>query len=97
MIKPVKIGNRYLSTNSNCYIIAEIGNNHQGNIDMAKELVDKCIEANVDCIKFQMRTMSSLYENQGNGRKDLLAKVTGSSQQCVVVSAKTYLKHTSLD
>jgi len=61
-----RIGLKKISNNDPVFIIAEIGNNHQGNIDMAKDLVDACIEADVDCIKFQMRTMSSLYENQGN-------------------------------
>ena len=39
MIKPVKIGSRYLSTNSNCYIIAEIGSNFNGRISNAKKLI----------------------------------------------------------
>ena len=34
-------------------IIAEAGVNHNGSIDMAKQLVDKAAEAGVDIIKFQ--------------------------------------------
>lgn len=61
-----KIEGRKISNKDPAFIIAEIGNNHQGSIDMAKELVDACIETEVDCIKFQMRTISTLYENKGN-------------------------------
>jgi len=61
-----RIGDKKISNTGPAFIIAEIGNNHQGSIEMAKELIDACIEADVDCIKFQMRTMSSLYDNNGN-------------------------------
>ncbi len=35
------------------FIIAEAGVNHNGSFELAKQLVDKAIEANVDCVKFQ--------------------------------------------
>ena len=34
-------------------IIAEAGVNHNGSIELAKQLVDKAVEAGVDYIKFQ--------------------------------------------
>lgn len=37
----------------NVYIIAEAGVNHNGSIELAKELVDKAKDAGADCIKFQ--------------------------------------------
>lgn len=37
----------------NVFIIAEAGVNHNGSLDLAKKLVDKALEAGVDCIKFQ--------------------------------------------
>lgn len=58
-------GKRTISKSSPCFIIAEIGNNHQGDLILAKELVDHAVEAGVDCVKFQMRNMSSLYKNDG--------------------------------
>jgi sialic acid synthase SpsE len=36
-----------------CYIIAEIGSNHNGNYDMACELIEKAAEAGVNAVKFQ--------------------------------------------
>ena len=39
-----------------CYIIAEIGINHNGSLETAKKLVDEGIIAKVDAVKFQKRT-----------------------------------------
>jgi sialic acid synthase SpsE/sugar phosphate isomerase/epimerase len=59
--------NHDISSSSPCFIIAEIGNNHQGDLEHAKKLVDKVIEAGADCAKFQMRSMKKLYRNEGEG------------------------------
>ena len=45
------------------FIIAEIGNNHQGELATAIALIDAVHEAGADCAKFQMRTMHSLYRD----------------------------------
>jgi YrbI family 3-deoxy-D-manno-octulosonate 8-phosphate phosphatase len=38
------------------YIIAEIGINHNGSLDIAKKLIDEAVAAKVDAVKFQKRT-----------------------------------------
>ncbi|GAA0366763.1 N-acetylneuraminate synthase family protein [Bowmanella denitrificans] len=43
------------------FVIAEIGNNHNGDLARAKELVDLAVEMGVDCVKFQMRHLDQLY------------------------------------
>ena len=43
-----------------CLIIAEAGVNHNGSIELAKQLVDKAVEAGVDYIKFQTFKASKL-------------------------------------
>ena len=43
------------------FVIAEIGNNHQGDLKTAIALIKAAKEAGADCAKFQMRTMHSLY------------------------------------
>lgn len=60
------VGEREISEKTSSFIIAEIGNNHQGQIELAKELVDHAVNANVDCVKFQMRSMKALYKNSGD-------------------------------
>jgi N-acetylneuraminate synthase len=46
-----KIGNSHP-----CYVIAEIGINHNGSVDIAKKLIDGAVEAGCDAVKFQKRT-----------------------------------------
>src|SRR5882757_2978615 len=38
------------------YIIAEIGINHNGSLDIAKKLIDEAVQAGCDAVKFQKRT-----------------------------------------
>lgn len=38
------------------YVIAEIGINHNGSLDIAKQLIDGAVSAHADCVKFQKRT-----------------------------------------
>ncbi len=49
---------------SKVFVIAEIGNNHNGCIKRAIEMVDLAKEAGVDCVKFQMRNMDELYRKR---------------------------------
>ena len=44
-----------------CYVIAEIGINHNGSLDIAKELIDVAVEAGCDAVKFQKRTIDVVY------------------------------------
>jgi N-acetylneuraminate synthase len=59
------IDDKTISQTSGTYIIAEVGNNHNGSLDAAKKLVDEAISAGADCVKFQMRDLDSLYVNKG--------------------------------
>ena len=87
------IGSREISEASPCFIIAEIGNNHQGKIDLAKKLVDHAVEANVDCVKFQMRNMSTLYNNDGT-INDVTADL--GTQYTLDLLSRFQLSHDSL-
>ena len=43
------------------FIIAEIGNNHNGDFNRAKLMIDKAVEMGADCVKFQMRQIKDIY------------------------------------
>ena len=58
------IGNHTVGPDARTFIIAEIGNNHNGCFDRAKEMVDLAKKAAVDCVKFQMRDLQSLYREK---------------------------------
>jgi len=47
-----------------CYIIAEIGINHNGDLVLAKKLIDAAISSGVDAVKFQKRDLESIYQNE---------------------------------
>jgi sialic acid synthase SpsE/sugar phosphate isomerase/epimerase len=61
----VRIEDRIIGDGQACFVIAEIGNNHNGDITLAKHLVDEAKKAGADCAKFQMRDLSALYVNKG--------------------------------
>jgi len=44
------------------YLIAEIGINHNGDMDIAKKLIDAAAESNFDAVKFQKRTIDIVYK-----------------------------------
>lgn len=52
-MKQIKLGNRLITNDSQPYIIAEIGVNHEGSIDKAKELIALAKEGGADAAKFQ--------------------------------------------
>jgi len=52
----VRIGNRLVGDGQPCFIIAEIGINHNGDIDIAKRLIRVAIACGCDAVKFQKRT-----------------------------------------
>ncbi len=60
------IGDFQLNEESPCFVIAEVGNNHNGSMELAKKLVDESVRAGANCAKFQMRNMEALYQNAGN-------------------------------
>jgi N-acetylneuraminate synthase len=46
------------------YFIGEIGINHNGNLDIAKQLIDMCADAGCDAVKFQKRTVEIVYTSE---------------------------------
>ncbi|MGK7956313.1 MAG: N-acetylneuraminate synthase family protein [Crocosphaera sp.] len=62
----IKIGDFIINDESPTFIIAEIGNNHNGSLALAKKLIDEAIAAGANCAKFQLRSLKSLYHNAGN-------------------------------
>jgi N-acetylneuraminate synthase len=52
----VRTGNRFIGDGEPVYIIAEIGINHNGSLELAKKLIDGASSAGCDAVKFQKRT-----------------------------------------
>jgi N-acetylneuraminate synthase len=57
----VQLGNKLVGDGQPCYVIAEIGINHNGDIDLAKRLIRVAAAAGCDAVKFQKRTVEVVY------------------------------------
>jgi N-acetylneuraminate synthase len=57
----VKIGARSVGDGQPCFTIAEIGINHNGDIDIARKLISAALLSGCDAVKFQKRTVSVVY------------------------------------
>ena len=64
----IKIGSFEIGA-GRTFIIAEIGNNHNGSFERAIQMVDMAVEMGADCAKFQMRHLDEVYR-QRTLRKD---------------------------
>lgn len=60
-MKKIAIGDRIIGEGERCFIIAEIGVNHNGSMKTARRLIDIASDAGADCVKFQMRNLGALY------------------------------------
>ncbi len=59
----IKIEKKTISNDSPVFIIAEIGANHNGDLELAKESIDAALECGVDAVKFQTYTTDELLSN----------------------------------
>jgi N-acetylneuraminate synthase len=62
--KNIKVGNTLVGHSQPCYIVAEIGINHNGSLDTAKELIDVAISSGCNAVKFQKRTVEVVYSKE---------------------------------
>jgi len=56
MTREITLRNRIVGEGHSTYIVAEVGINHNGSVQTAKELIESAAEAGVDAVKFQKRT-----------------------------------------
>ncbi|HMD81363.1 MAG TPA: N-acetylneuraminate synthase family protein, partial [Anaerolineales bacterium] len=56
MARELRVGNRLIGDGHPAYVIAEIGINHNGDLNIAKRMIDAAVHAGADAVKFQKRT-----------------------------------------
>lgn len=61
----IEFDHKKVGENHPTYIIAEIGINHQGDVEIAKELIQKASEAGADAVKFQKRSVKRILTKEG--------------------------------
>jgi N-acetylneuraminate synthase len=60
----VRLGSKVVGPGRPCYVVAEIGINHNGDIDLAKRLINVALGADCDAVKFQKRTIDVVYSKE---------------------------------
>ena len=70
----IKILETRIGIDEPCYIVAEIGINHNGKLDLAKKLIDGAVKCGANAVKFQKRSLEDLY------KKNVLDDPTVESQ-----------------
>jgi N-acetylneuraminate synthase len=64
MSHAVQIGKYAIGDGHPCFIVAEIGINHNGNVELAKKLIDTAALGGCDAVKFQKRTVDVVYTSE---------------------------------
>ncbi len=60
----IKFGTRVVGSGEPSYLIAEVGANHDRDLDLARRLIDEAADAGVDAVKFQTYTGKALYSTR---------------------------------
>lgn len=60
----IKIGKKTYGDDCPCFVIAEIGINHNGSLETAKKLINMAHLYGCDAVKFQKRTVEDVYTKQ---------------------------------
>ena len=64
MVKEINLSNYKISENNYPFIIAEIGNNHNGDMNIAKKLIDEAKKCEVNAVKFQTKDIETAFPQE---------------------------------
>lgn len=91
-MKKVKIGNRLVGDDEKVFIIAEIGINHNGSVEIAKQLITMAHALGCDAVKFQKRTVDVVYskEELDTPRESPFGTTNGDLKHALELGQKEY-------
>ena len=92
MSKCVKIADKTIGEGFPCFIIAEIGINHNGSVALAKKMIDIAVTTGCDAVKFQKRTVDVVYtkEELAKERKSVFGNTNGDLKRGLEFSKEQY-------
>ena len=90
----IRIGSREVGDGQPCFIIAEIGINHNGSLDIAKNLISVAKNAGCDAVKFQKRTVEIVYtpEELAKPRENPFGETNGDLKRGLEFGVEQYRK-----
>lgn len=92
----VKVGRTYVGPQEPVFIIAEIGINHNGSLEIAQQLIDVACAAGANAVKFQKRTTSEILTKEGLTKPytspHAFAPTYGEHREKLEFSEKQYLE-----
>ena len=90
--KCVKIADRIIGDGRPCFIIAEIGINHNGSVNLAKKMIDIAVTTGCDAVKFQKRTVDIVYtkEELAKERKSVFGNTNGDLKRGLEFGEEEY-------
>lgn len=92
----VKIGNRVIGDGRATFIIAEAGINHQGDLAVARQLIDVAADAKADAVKFQKRTVHRILTAAGlqmpYDNRDSFGKTYGEHKRALELDDAAYIE-----
>ena len=93
MTNKVKIGNHLVGAGEPCFIVAEIGINHNGDLDIARKLISAAHLAGCDAVKFQKRTVDVVYtsEELAKPRENPFGSTNGDLKRGLEFGLKQYI------
>ena len=92
MVANITIGKHIIGNVPPTYIIAEIGINHNGDINLAKRLIQLAVAAGCDAVKFQKRTVEVVYtpEELAKPRESVFGETNGDLKRGLEFGKKEY-------
>ncbi len=92
MTRSLRIGSKKIGEGYPCFIIAEIGINHNGSVEMAKKMIDIASTTGCDAVKFQKRTIDVVYTEKelAKERKSVFGTTNGDLKRGLEFGYKEY-------
>ncbi|MGE5689138.1 MAG: N-acetylneuraminate synthase family protein [Pseudomonadota bacterium] len=95
-MRELTIDGTRIADDTDCYVIAEIGHNHGGSLDRAKDLVSAAVDAGVDAVKFQKRDnrrvfTAALYD-QPYDNENSFGATYGEHREALELSAEAWFE-----
>ena len=90
--RTVKLGNKLVGDGQPVYVIAEIGINHNGDMDIVKKLIDVAVAGWCDAVKFQKRTIDIVYtpEELAKPRENPFGETNGDLKRGLELGQEEY-------